>query len=75
MGSHFHDWANYNGITFSRGLLESGRTFSNFFFWGGGEDSFSYLRLANVPECLYRRRKVKCSSFNLKNGSIRKNRK
>ena len=41
--------------------------------------SSSYLRLANVPECLYCRWKVKCSSsvllFNLTNGSIHKNRK
>ena len=33
------------------------------------------LRLANVPECLYCRGKVKCFSFNLKNGSIHKNSK
>ena len=33
------------------------------------------VTLANVPECLYCRRKVKWSSFNLKNGSIHKNRK
>ena len=38
-------------------------------------DSSSYLRLANVPECLYCRWKVKCSSFNQKNGSIHTNRK
>ena len=41
--------------------------------------SSSYLRLANVPECLYCRWKVKCSSsvlpFNLTNGSIHKKRK
>ena len=36
---------------------------------------FISLRLANVPECLYCRWKVKCSSFNPKNGSIHKNRK
>ena len=61
MGSHFHDWVDYNGVAFSIELLEWGRT--------------SYLRLANVPECLYCRRKVTCSSFNPKNGSIHKNRK
>ena len=33
-----------------------------------------YVRLANVPECLHCRRKVKCSLFNLKHGSIHKNR-
>ena len=28
MGSHFHDWIDYNGITFSLELLEWCRTFS-----------------------------------------------
>ena len=42
---------------------------------GVRQSSISYLWLANVPECLYCRWKVKCSSFNLKNGSIHKNRK
>ena len=32
MGSHFHDWIDYNGVAFSKGLLEWGRTFSD--FWG-----------------------------------------
>ena len=45
-----------DGDAFSRELLE----------W----DSSSYLRLSNVPECLYCRWKVKCSSFNLKNGQF-----
>ena len=30
MGSHFHDWIDYNGVAFSIGLLEWGRTFSDF---------------------------------------------
>ena len=30
MGSHFHDWIDYNGDTFSIELLEWGRTFSYF---------------------------------------------
>ena len=30
MGSHFHDWIDYNGVTFSIELLERGRTFSDF---------------------------------------------
>ena len=30
MGSHFHDWIDYNGVTFSIELLEWGRTFSDF---------------------------------------------
>ena len=32
MGSHFHDWINYNGVAFSKELLEWGRPFSD--FWG-----------------------------------------
>ena len=30
MGSHFHDWIDYNGVTFSIELLEWGRIFSGF---------------------------------------------
>ena len=30
MGSHFHDWIDYNGVAFSVELLEWGRTFSDF---------------------------------------------
>ena len=30
MGSHFHDWFDYNGVAFSVELLERGRTFSDF---------------------------------------------
>ena len=30
MGSHFHDWINYNGVAFSIELMEWGRTFSDF---------------------------------------------
>ena len=32
MGSHFHDWNDYNGVAFSIELIEWGRTFSD--FWG-----------------------------------------
>ena len=32
MGSHVHDWVDYNGVAFSIALLEWGRTFSD--FWG-----------------------------------------
>ena len=49
MGSHFHDWIDYNGVAYSIGLLEWGRTFSDFL----GKNSSSYLLLANIPECLY----------------------
>ena len=30
MGSHFHNWIDYNGVTFLLELLEWGRTFSGF---------------------------------------------
>ena len=30
MGSHFHDWIDYNGVAFLVELLEWGRTFSGF---------------------------------------------
>ena len=30
MGSHFHNWIDYNGVAFSIELLEWGRTFSDF---------------------------------------------
>ena len=30
MGSHFHDWIDYNEVAFSLELLEWGRTFSDF---------------------------------------------
>ena len=29
MGSHFHDWIDYNGVAFLIELLEWGRTFSH----------------------------------------------
>ena len=30
MGSHFHDWIDYNGVAFSTELLEWARIFSGF---------------------------------------------
>ena len=30
IGSHFHDWIDYDGVAFSIELLEWGRTFSEF---------------------------------------------
>ena len=30
MGSHFYDWIDYNGVAFSKKLLEWGCTFSDF---------------------------------------------
>ena len=32
MGSHFQEWSDYNGVAFSRELLEWRRAFSD--FWG-----------------------------------------
>ena len=31
-GSHFHDWIDYNGVAFSKELLEWDQTISD--FWG-----------------------------------------
>ena len=30
IGPHFHEWSDYNGVAFSRELLEWGRAFSDF---------------------------------------------
>ena len=53
MGSHFHDWIDYNGVAFSTELLEWAHTFLD--FWGVSyRHSSSYiLRLANIPESVY----------------------
>ena len=68
MGSHFHNWFDYNGVALSVELLEWSRTSD---FWGKKVlHIYGYLWLADVPECLHCRWKVKCSTFNLKNGSI-----
>ena len=50
MGSHFHHWTDYNGVAFSKELLEWGHTFLDF-----GVESCSYLGLANIPGYLYSR--------------------
>ena len=34
MGSHFHDWIDYNGVAFSMELLEGGRTLAGSWFLG-----------------------------------------
>ena len=67
-GLYFHDWVDYNGVAFLMESLEWGMGSHNFFiFWKG---SSSYLRLANAPEFLYCRWKVKCYLFNLRNQSF-----
>ena len=60
MGSHFHDWIDYNGVAFSIELLEWGRTFSDNF----RVRKFFVITVSKLPRVLYRRRKVKGSSFN-----------
>ena len=50
MGSHFYDWGDYNGVTFSIELLEWGRKFSDFWakYWDSKlEDS----RLKKSKSC------------------------
>ena len=68
MGLHFYDWIGYNGVTFSIELLEWGHTFSDF----GVKTVRHKIRLANVPECLYFRRKVKWSHSIYKMGQFMK---
>ena len=40
MGSHFHDWIDYNGVAFSIELLAWGHTFSDF---GGTVRPFIFM--------------------------------
>ena len=50
MGSHFNNWTDYKGVTFSIELLELGSTFSG--FWGkeySGARIFTTSSLTNVP--------------------------
>ena len=58
MGSHFLDWIDYDGIAFSIDVLE----------WSFGVRKFFIFSVSKRTR-IYRR-KVKCSSFSLKNGSI-----
>ena len=70
MWSHFHDWIDDNGVAFSIDL----EWVAHFrIFWG--KTVLPILLLANLPECLHCRWKVKCSSLSLKNRSIHENRK
>ena len=46
MGSHFHDWSDYNGVAFSMELLLWGHTFSDF---GGKKVLHIDGLIANVP--------------------------
>ena len=51
MGSHFHDWIDYNGVSFSTELLEWCSIFFRFF--GVRKCLIFNLWLAKVAECLY----------------------
>ena len=42
MGSHCHDWIEYNGVAFSKELLEWGHKFSDF----GGRKEFKMGRFS-----------------------------
>ena len=48
MGLHFHDWIDYNGVAFSKELLEWGRTFSGF----GLRELFIFT-VSKIPGYLY----------------------
>ena len=42
MGSHFHDWIDYNGVAFSIELLEWGRIFGiRKFYYVGSQNGLS----------------------------------
>ena len=47
MGSHFHNWTDYNGVTFLVELLELGHTFSRFLrYENSGKQGFKIGRFA-----------------------------
>ena len=48
MGLHFHDWIDYNGVAFSKELLEWGRTFSGF-----GLRQLFIFTVSKIPGYLY----------------------
>ena len=51
MGSHFHDWSDYNGVAFSIDLLEWGRKFSD--FWVSRDSKWEDSRLKNQKVVVY----------------------
>ena len=54
MGSHFHDWSDYNGVAFSIDLLEWGRKFLDFWIFGVSRDSkWEDSRLKNQKLVVY----------------------
>ena len=45
MGSYFHDWIDYNGVTFLVELLEWGRTFLGFLGENSGKQGFKNRKI------------------------------
>ena len=69
MGSHFHDWIDYNGFAFSIELLEWGPTFSDF---GGEKVLHIYGSQTHQNACTVDRVKSKVIFIQFKeNGSIK----
>jgi len=71
MESHFHDWIEYNGVAFS--IVP--RVGSHIFGFFGVRQFFILTVSKRTRIFVYCRWKVKCSSFNQKNGSIHKKKK
>ena len=69
IGSHFHDWIDYNGVPFTIELLEWGGTFR---IVGVGNVFIFTVSKCTRMLVLYvkKKGKVESSSFNLKNGSV-----
>ena len=48
MGSHFHNWVDYNVVTFLEELLEWGRTFSGFLeYENSGKQGFKNRKICS----------------------------
>ena len=62
IGSHFHDWIDYNGVALSIEVLESGRTFSD--FWGKivlyiyGQQTYKNVCIVGVSKVFFIQYKV-----------------
>ena len=61
MGSHFHDWTDYHGVTFSIELVEWGGTFSEF-----GVRQFFIFTVSKRTKMSVLLVKSKCSLFNIR---------
>ena len=69
IGLHFHDWIDYNGVSFTIELLQWGGTFR---IVGVGNVFIFTVSKHTRMLALYvkKKGKVESSSFNLKNGSV-----